>query len=156
MIVAHGCHIFKLPNDVPWGLYAPPPFDVWLDEPRSIGHYHFLDTHMNVHLMPKDNNIVLKVQLGAKGDITRVLKVPPTTLVSEVCRQLAQRYAAVQDVADWGLIGKEKGAPVRLLFVGCLLLFVVCCFLCVVCCLLFAVVVVFLVMFVSRLVLQSR
>lgn len=102
---------------------------MWLDPARNIGHYHFLDTHvirhaasplplvyeafarvqMNVYIMPKDNMMVLKVQLGQQGEITRVLKVPPNTLVRDVCQQLALRYP-VNDLADWGLIGKEKGA----------------------------------------------
>lgn len=113
LILAHGAHTFKLPAGVPWALYAPPPFDVWLEETYAIGHYTFLDSHMNVYIMPKDNNVILKVQLGDKGDITRVLKVPPTTLVRDVCQQLALRFP-VGDLNDWGLIGKEKLAPVRL------------------------------------------
>lgn len=63
--------------------------------------------------MPKDNNIILKIQIGEQGDATRVLKLPPTTLVSDVCKQLAERVAE-PDVADWGLIGKEKSKAVRL------------------------------------------
>jgi hypothetical protein len=53
LILAHGAHTFKLPAGVPWALYAPPPFDVWLEETYAIGHYTFLDSHMNVYIMPK-------------------------------------------------------------------------------------------------------
>lgn len=34
------------PSDVPWALYAPPPFDLWLEPKLKLGHYHFLDTHV--------------------------------------------------------------------------------------------------------------
>ena len=50
---------------------------------------------MNVHIMPKDNQIVLKVSLGARGEVTRVLKVPPSTLVKDVCQQLANRCITI-------------------------------------------------------------
>jgi hypothetical protein len=113
LILAHAAHIFKLPIGEPWALYAPPPFDAWLEEAYAIGHYTFLDSHMNLHVAPKDNNMVLKVQMGDRGEITRVLKLPPTTLVRDVCAHLTQRFP-VADASDWGLIGKEKLAAVRL------------------------------------------
>ena len=110
---------------MPWALYAPPPFDLWLEPMKNIGHYHFLDTHvsnerseflfvgvlnlgvpeicvadrrgnggmqMNVYVTPKDNNLLLKVSLGDKSDITRVMKLPPTTLVRDVWSVSAIEY----------------------------------------------------------------
>ena len=69
VVLAHGCHAFGLKpyektillifeiektnfiemffsSDVPWALYAPPPFDLWLEPKLKLGHYHFLDTHV--------------------------------------------------------------------------------------------------------------
>lgn len=64
---------------------------------------------MNVYITPKDNNLVLKISLGERSDITKVMKVPPSTLVRDVCALLVAAYPP--STVDWGLIGKEKGAP---------------------------------------------
>jgi uncharacterized Fe-S center protein len=54
---------------------------------------------MNVYVTPKDNKIVLKISIGEKSDITKVMKVLPSTLVRDVCAQVS-RVGANRAVVD--------------------------------------------------------
>lgn len=84
-------------DDAPYALYAPPPFNVWLEKFESLAHYHFLHKHvrvptvscsrcdessrrrsqMNVELRTKDNDVRLRIAWHS-GDISRYVP-PPTT-----------------------------------------------------------------------------
>lgn len=69
---------------------------------------------MNVYVTPKDNNLLLKVSLGDKSDITRVMKLPPTTLVRDVWSVWAIEYGDSERIGwagadvEWGVVGVGK------------------------------------------------
>ena len=47
-------------SDIPWALYAPPPFDIWLEPAQTLGYYHFLDTHVKFMIYLLSLEYVLK------------------------------------------------------------------------------------------------
>jgi hypothetical protein len=93
-----------------YGLFAPPPFSLMLQEFEKLSHYPFLNQHNDVVLRKKNNEVLLKVTFDS-GNIVRSLKVPVDTTVRELINRLVAK-TPVANHEDYGIKGKEPDKTV--------------------------------------------
>uniref|UniRef100_A0A7S1VRZ8 Uncharacterized protein n=1 Tax=Sexangularia sp. CB-2014 TaxID=1486929 RepID=A0A7S1VRZ8_9EUKA len=93
-----------------YGLFAPPPFSLMLQEFEKLSHYPFLNQHNDVVLRKKTNEVLLKVAYDS-GDIVRSLKVPVDATVREIIARLTAK-TPVANYEDYGIKGKEPDKTV--------------------------------------------